>query len=176
MRRYFSFIWSWQLREQLSSNEALKELIMRRLKRSCTHSYLSQKVTPIWLEHWCLAITKKLIPCCSFVSNMHRKMGIKKQLRTVDTDVAILAISTCNDLALSKLWIYFGTKKSSVYTYSQAECTAWPRHKSCIATVPRIYRMWFYQPILWHRKENCLGSLGGFPRANWNTAGYHQWP
>ena len=39
----------------------------------------------------------------------------KAVIRTVDTDVVILAISTLNDLALSELWISFGTKKSYQY-------------------------------------------------------------
>ena len=39
--------------------------------------------------------------------NGHQKAMIK----TVHTDVVILAVSTFNDLALSELWIPFGTKK-----------------------------------------------------------------
>ena len=66
----------------------------------------------------------------------------KAMIRAVDTDVLFFVISTCYDLALLELWIYFGTEKViSKYTYSSAECIFMSRHKSCIATIPRIYRM-----------------------------------
>lgn len=44
------------------------------------------------------------------------KCGFEKvMLRTVDTDVVVLAIATFHDLALSELWIAFGVGKHLRY-------------------------------------------------------------
>ena len=67
-------------------------------------------------------------------------------------------------------------KVISIYLFISWVYTARPGHKSYIATVLRIYRVWFYQPIIWHRKENCLENLEGLPRPNWNTAAINKDP
>ena len=46
----------------------------------------------------------------------------KAMIRTVDTDVVTLAISTFIDLTLSELWISFGTKKSHQYISMHLHC------------------------------------------------------
>ena len=44
------------------------------------------------------------------------KNGLKKiMLRTVDTDVVVIAVSTFQDLGLSELWIAFGVGKHFRY-------------------------------------------------------------
>ena len=80
-------------------------------------------------------------------------------IRTVNTDVIILATSTFHSIRLSELWTSFGTKTFLVF------CNPWPvfdvgsRHKQCASTVPCIFTILYNRTVLHHWQENSLGIL-----------------
>ena len=50
------------------------------------------------------------------IFDMASKQGIKKvKIRTVDTDVVVIAVSTFHCLCIDHLWIDFGTEKTENY-------------------------------------------------------------
>ena len=59
------------------------------------------------------------------------KNGLKKiMLRTVDTDVVVIAVSTFRDLGLSELWIAFGVGKHFCYIAAHEIASTLGQHKS----------------------------------------------
>ena len=61
------------------------------------------------------------------IFNMASKQGIKKvKIRTVDTDVVVLAVSTFHRLCIDHLWIDFGTgKNQKTVCDSQYSLSTW---------------------------------------------------
>ena len=55
---------------------------------------------------------KRPTPACYFIWKMLYDKGTKASIRTVDTDVVVLAITAIQHLNTSEMWIAFGTGKN----------------------------------------------------------------
>ena len=100
------------------------------------------------------ADTRVLLHVADAVQNGMREMAI----RTVDTDVVVLAVASFNNINPDELWIALRTGSSLRYIAVHQLAAA----RQC-ATIPIFHACVF---IRWQSEEDCLGDLESVPRGD----------
>ena len=92
----------------------------------------------------------------------------KVAIRTVDTDVVVLAVASFNNINPDELWIALGTGSSFRYI-AVHQLAAAINPKQC-ATLPIFHALTGCARhcvfIRWQKEEDCLGDLESVPRGD----------
>ena len=93
----------------------------------------------------------------------------KPFIRTVDSDVVIVAIGHFGSHGLMELW-HWNWKSLPAHPRSWSHPNLWTWEVTVASTYPLFYRVWYDVVSPWYREENCQGSMAGIPRPYGNTS------
>ena len=92
------------------------------------------------------------------------KQGYTKvSIRTVDTDVVVLAVAAAERLSIDELWVAFGTGKSFRFlaAHEMAQALGPDRGLSRITRISSFHWVW-YRVKLWRQEQkDCMEDVEG---------------